>query len=385
MPRKQQVFSSVLALVLTLLALTATTTVHSASSSILDLPSCLPAFAGVGEKCGGSTKRACLGESACVQDQLESSSGDEGICYPKQIFVGQPCKHHYECYKMFDSTSTPALYCDSSAPVGTSLGTCQFSREVGESCDNDVQCQSLYCKTGACALRLAGDKCKSSVDCYPFDGQLFNCVSEVCTPKSKVNEACPSGQSQCETGLECFLGTCRQYKTEGSSCTPYTDINGETCRSGHGGDNLECIDNKCTRVRQLREKCDAVKHKCVSGYALTCDGTYGTCQNTHCTKHSQCQADEFCDCKNLVCQKWSTGNKVAQCSWVDGPLAPEVNAFQKCLNDKCKSSAFVDSVVMLNKKSCAYKNCRSEYKAYADCVKKAGETYLAKNIYFFDV
>jgi len=359
---------TVIALVLTLLASSS----NAYDRSIVKLEMCGHAYAGVNQTCGGIQRSQCIGDSFCAENR----------CIPKQIFIGQQCAHHYECYRGFGVNENPAIFCDKTD------NKCKWTKEVDAKCQSNIECQSRKCSNNICTQKVIGDVCTLDYDCLPFETELFGCVNSRCEAKPKAGNPCRGLSNECHSSAWCVKGSCvpLDYKKEGDSCTIGGDIPFNVCRpnrDGAAGSDMMCIDKICTYPPRLREYCNATNN-CVSAYAESCNGNLGTCQKQPCSSNNNCDfSSEFCDCTNLVCMNRNYGNRIHECSFVDGLRGTRETSFTRCLAEKCPGTVYTSSAVMENSNSCPAKKCRGQYKEYVNCVIKAGEEYGAENPYFF--
>ena len=177
-------------------------------------------------------------------------------------------------------------------------------------------------------------------------------------------------------------------KKEDDSCTPGVDINADNvCSPARTGaptsDKLLCTsDGKCKYRPRLREF-ESTDLKCMDDYAERANDLNGMCEKQRCYTSDDCDGDEICDCKHLVCVNKNYGNRVNMCYSVDGTRKEKSDPFRKCLREKCPHVYLSTNAIMLNKKSCAYKKCKAEYEEHVKCLREAGESYGARNIYFF--
>lgn len=375
---------TLLALVLTILVAT-TTTLEASSVKVPALPNCVRYYSGIGESCNeeaATPTSVCMGDAFCAEE----------VCRPKQIFVGDKCSDHYECFRGFEHgtdaqvddrvLSSFGVYCDL---------TCKFTKENGETCSRDYECQSNRCISGVCSLVKQGASCLKNGDCLPFDGELFACYNKTCTAKSPIGGTCLS-DDQCTQGAFCGIdtGTCKAYRTENQECT-VTVIEGSPCAPSFDGSDNELICNDrvtphvCTYVAQLRERY-ADSH-CINKYSEYENlNSFGTCDKKSCysDEHYNCDDNsEFCDCTNNVCMSKSHGNQVHACDFDQGFRSERTNAFTRCLKEKCPNTVFSTGAIMLNRKSCAYTSCNKEYMDVVKCRRDAGKEYGTTRLHYF--
>ena len=226
-------------------------------------------------------------------------------------------------------------------------GVCQFTIEVGASCDDNNLC-------------LTGDTCDASGICQPGSTPLGCDDGNVCTDDSCDNEfGCVHdfNVAPCNDGNACTMGeTCDTGSCSGSSpvvCDDGLVCNGsETCNTATGcvaGTPLNCDDaNSCTV-----DTCGAAGCE----HALAPDGT--SCSDANaCTTGDTCNASGQCvagaplSCDDgNVCTDDSCnvatgcvyGNNTSPCADDGNPCTDDVCGGGSCLHPSDDTNACTDS------------------------------------------
>ena len=102
-----------------------------------------------------------------------------------------------------------------------------------------------YCNGfGICINRLAGDQCKTYVDCSKILSQGGSCINNKCTIGKPNGSAC---QHEDECKSKCIFGKCADRSGEGGPCQSKTD-----CIQNYNEDIFMCQNSKC--VRPVKKK-----------------------------------------------------------------------------------------------------------------------------------
>lgn len=238
-----------------------------------------PPGCGNGECDEGETSETCCLDCGCTDDL---TCMDE-TC--RLLDLGESCDQNAECESFYCSIVCTMLddgevctydrQCNSGQCVE---GECARASR-GEPCDRDEGCITRHCIDGTCTALPLGGPCLRDHECISY-----HCIKRSCVTLER-------GQP-CLGDIECTSGMCRDKICfglpvgtpckDGSECGSYLCIGGE-CRSLDDGErctrNEECTSVHCNRsicCRKGAECCETDDH-CPDGM---------TCQSNACTVSS---------------------------------------------------------------------------------------------------
>lgn len=157
--------------------------------------------------------------------------------------------------------------------------------------------------------RIPGGPCSANADCISGYCKNDKCVNRVTEPS-----ACDT-KHDCVDGLECVNNKCWRLRSENETCANKSECNG-----------LECVDNKCWRLRNEYDACET-NGQCSAG--LSCKNN--KCWKVHneyesCSDNTDCSAG--LSCKDNKCWKIHGENE----SCLD---ATDCSGGLPCVNSKC--------------------------------------------------
>lgn len=294
----------------------------TALAGLITASGCRSTVRGEGEGAGSTREEAakilaaaeCEKSLECMPFRTKVTFGEQPEC---EAEVGP-----FEVYLLTlpDITSSPddILQCAAALKaascsefVNATFAGCDFvgTRQDGEPCAGDAQCQSGYCdnpwtgECGVCAtLGAIGEACTGDPSLYECALGAHCSYAQKCvaTPLN-VGDACPD--YYCGEILRCESGVCAALLDEGAECGSSLDCdwpNGLLCDS----DSFTCVQGhvaapgeSCAEPHTSCEAlgiCDGTTKKCVArpkaGEACLADGTCAS--NTHCV-NGTCETVPF--------------------------------------------------------------------------------------------
>jgi hypothetical protein len=238
-----------------------------------------------------------------------SSASCDGM--PKSQGPSQPCCQGYG----IDACGA-GLFC--AAFDGRTQATCyaNYSRDAGQTCSADAQCQTESCNTTAHVCRptdgKSGRACSSDVDCL----DELVCTSGHCEmPKAAAGTVCTSDD-------QCASGACASCGAHYASCFPVSLSGTGRCLAADGRagsycyNNTMCASGRCVRNPFLEKSqcsgggewdtCDSLG--CAQGTCLslvTSGPAFGICRTGN-QKDEPCNNDS--DCASNNCQMPADAN-----------------------------------------------------------------------------
>jgi hypothetical protein len=175
---------------------------------------------------------------------------------------------------------------------GVCGGTCEPAHGMGESCGNDVLCDStLYCDPEAqvCRLAAVGQPCgtatQSEGECGAAPGETFFCYANKCQAWQEKGQAC-SAEKPCDAYN--FL-----YCSTAGVCDTATIGAGSACNGSCLGNYYCDSSNQCATPLGSGAPCTAgVEKMCDITQGLACNGT--TCQLAYATSGQPCGGGTQC-------------------------------------------------------------------------------------------
>lgn len=180
---------------------------------------------------------------------------------------GQKCPQ-YECKKLDDNM------CVMASGSNVFIDPCK----KGEYCDQQILPSPSYCKQNPDNLPYAwpGEPCKSAQCKYGY------CNGSRCVGQSH-NETC-SLDDECEPGLYCKKGFCKDLKSEGDS----------GCKSDYECEyTCGCMNGKCTYYNSIHE---GSKVECVNNRSEFCIS--GACYKDYCLGEMSNNKGEGAECED---------------------------------------------------------------------------------------
>ena len=223
-------------------------------------PNCTKVFTGTVAAGGACYPTMPMGAQECAPGTVCVASGSDctGTCVagaitPRPVAIGKACTGTSDCVGD-EGTLTCA---GPGGPIQSGVGTCQVPADSGP-CNSDGDCL-----TGACA-------------------GASGTTRGTCQPPKHVGDACTPTGGDCGTGTTCAAATstCVVYPSVGQSCAGDDNV-ANRCLDG-----ICDPSGKCVRYGKRGDPCEAAFQTCGVGM-VTCDATTLRCEPT-CTPGNGC-------------------------------------------------------------------------------------------------
>ena len=351
---------------------------------------------------------ACDNDTCCKANDPNKPywSSTKSQCVAKKV-DGDACTANTQCNSNYCNASQKCETCnndtccnviDSSTPYWSSTGNqCVAAKVIGDTCDDNMQCQSKNCKSRKCATCNNDTCCNAINSSKPY----WSTTTKKCVAKKENSDTCQT-DNECKSD-HCNGATCVEC-TQSKPCSDsnkYCDVN-STCQTKKPN-GQECADNKecssgicnggkcaeCNTDNQCKDKYGTTKPYCSIELGLCVQKKIG---DDPCNNKSECSSNKcisgVCGCSNQSdCVRTDYMCHDSRCilrrSLLGGELCKNANACKsgQCLQGydgetRCRCSADANGIVaeckggldLVCNTYTAAGECRSD--CYGACVPK---------------
>ncbi len=279
-----------------------------------------------GTVCGGDACNTAVCQGGKCTTTAVVCPDDGNVCTDVSCVAGTGCVPTNNTAACMTTDGEPGT-CAGGFCVCTPQSNTQTCTSQGRVCGPATNnCGGPVASCGACAANetctQAGTCACPNVSCGAAccpPNQI--CIGGACAVRAGVGLACDtSGDNDCQEGLTCCGGFCRDTLTDENNCGGCADADGDVCQAGDPNlcqgagvcttgvcgftplsDGAACDDGLfCTTGDTCQAgACAGGTPTCDPNACLTCDETANTCTSA-CTANQTC-TQGMCTCPNVTC------------------------------------------------------------------------------------